>query len=82
MEFLKTIGSISRRAFFGFGITTTAIIVAVRKSSLFETKKKKTARFLTRDGRLVEVDITKLPVRKKTVKKEQLVSWVWKDQKL
>jgi hypothetical protein len=82
MEFLKTLGSVSRRAFLGLGITTVGIVVAIRKSGLFVSRKKKTARFLTRDGRLVEVDLTKLPVKRKVADKQQLISWIWKDQKL
>jgi hypothetical protein len=40
------------------------------------------AKFLTRDGRLVEVPIDKLPLTKVFITKERLVSWIWKHQKL
>jgi hypothetical protein len=82
MEFLSAIGSISRRAFLGIGATTMAVVLTIKKLSFIKAPKKNTARFLTRDGRLVEVDTNRLPFKKKMVGKQQLVSWVWKDRKL
>lgn len=41
-----------------------------------------TARFLTKDGKLVEVDVSKLPAERKTVSNQQLVRWIWKNNKL
>jgi len=40
------------------------------------------AKFLTRDGRLVEIDLDKVPFGKKAITKRELVRWIWKDQKL
>jgi hypothetical protein len=40
------------------------------------------ARFLTHDGKLVEVPLNKLPLKKIAITKDRLVSWIWKQQKL
>jgi len=40
------------------------------------------ATFLTHDGKLVEVPLDKLPLKKVAVTKDRLVSWIWKHQKL
>lgn len=40
------------------------------------------ARFLTHDGKLVEVPLDKLPLKKIAITKDRLVSWIWKQQKL
>ena len=59
------------------GLSTLAIF------KFFGRNKKKTevARFLTQDGRLVEVETQHLPFEKKSVSKNRLMTWVWKNQK-
>lgn len=41
-----------------------------------------TTKFLTQDGKLVQVPIDKLPIAKAIITKDRLVSWIWKHQKL
>ena len=41
-------------------------------------EKKKTAKFLTQDGKLVEIDLDKLPSSKKAATKEDVQNWIKK----
>jgi hypothetical protein len=43
-----------------------------------QPEKKKTAKFLTQDGKLVEIDLDKLPSSKKAATKEDVQSWIKK----
>ena len=71
-----------RRDFLGIGaLAISGLALALRKWPQ-RKKERKTARFLTHDGKLVEVDLNKLPARKTAVTKEKLVSWVWKNNSL
>lgn len=83
MEFLKVPKvNVSRRKFFG----ATALLLgsfAILKRKLFlKSSPTKTAKLLTRDGKLVEVEINKMPKRKRSISNSELASWVWKNQKL
>lgn len=83
MEFLKVPKSnVSRRKFFG----ATAFLIgsfAILKRKLFlKNAPVKTTKLLTRDGKLVEVDLKKIPKGKRPVTNSELASWVWKNQKL
>jgi hypothetical protein len=43
-----------------------------------EIEKKKTAKFLTQDGKLVEIDLDKLPTSRKAATKEDVQTWIKK----
>lgn len=81
MGILKSVTGLSRRKFIGVSALAIGFFTALKNIQLF-TPKRKTAKFLTRDGRLVEVDLSKLPKHKKAINKQQLASWIWKDQTL
>lgn len=75
---------LGRRNFFTLSTLAIAGLVAL-KGKVWpqrEWKIKKTAQFLSHNGRLVEIDLDKVPFTRKRVSKNQLVAWVWKEQKL
>ena len=83
MELLSTRNNNSRRRFLGVSVSVVGILMILQKLQLYKPKKRDTkTRFLTRDGLLVEVDNSKLPVKRKVASKQQLVSWIWKHQKI
>lgn len=84
MEFLKKnmkrfAGS--RRAFLA-GIAALTGSLAILGKIPRKNEQPATARFLTRDGKLVEVSLEKVPLKKIPITKRRLVSWIWRDQKL
>jgi hypothetical protein len=83
MEFLnKASIKTSRRKFL---VVSTALVsgaMVLRNLFVRETKKKGTAKFLTQEGTLVEIDLKNLPSKKRKVDNNELVSWIWKNQKL
>ena len=71
---------ITRRNFVGWGAGILAVLSSV--SLLFarsKDKKKKTVKMLTRDGKLVEVDIKHLQSKVRLASKEEVQTWVWPD---
>ena len=74
--------NVSRRKFFG----ATAFLIgsfAILKRKLFTRNAPiKTTKLLTRDGKLVEVEINKISKGKRPISNTELASWVWKNQKL
>ena len=62
------------------GISLAAVATFLRWKSKPEEKqeKKNTVKFLTQEGRLVEIDVDKLPVAKRKVSKEELQNWIKK----
>jgi hypothetical protein len=73
MEFLK---NQNRRKFLLAGLTLTALWTTLKFWN--KPEEKKSMKFLTEDGKLVEVDINKLPSAKKAVSKAELQNWVSK----
>ncbi|HET9486841.1 MAG TPA: twin-arginine translocation signal domain-containing protein [Chryseosolibacter sp.] len=73
--------SLSRR-FFLAAASAAVGSLAVLKSVWRRKPQPETARFLTRDGKLVEVPLEKLPFNRVAITKDRLVSWIWKHQKL
>lgn len=71
----------SRRNFFGWGAGIVATFAAAR---LFfkggkKTEPPKTAKLLTRDGKLVEVDLEHLRSNVRLASKKEVQNWVWPD---
>ena len=60
------------------GISLAAVATFFRWKSKPEEKQKNTVKFLTQEGRLVEIDVDKLPVAKRKVSKEELQNWIKK----
>jgi hypothetical protein len=71
----------SRRFFLAAASAAFGSLV-VLKNILRRKSQPEAARFLTREGKLVEVPLEKLPFNRVAITKERLVSWIWKHQKL
>jgi hypothetical protein len=65
----------TRRKFFGLMALLAATAVGWRRT--FPRKKSKTTRMLTRDGRLVEIDLQAIPRAKKKARLEEMQTWIW-----
>jgi hypothetical protein len=72
----------SRRHFIIVTSLAAGCMALIRKAWPGLKPASKTTTFLTHDGKLVEVDLPSIPRKKRVVSKKQLVSWIWKDQKL
>lgn len=83
MEFLKVPKiNVSRRKFFGATAFLLGSIAVLKRKLFLKKPSTKTAKFLTRDGKLVEVDLNKMPKGRRSISNSELASWVWKNQKL
>ena len=69
-------GNLSRKKFLFSGLSLAAVATFFKWGS--EPEKKKTAKFLTQDGKLVEIDLDKLPLSRKAASKEDVQSWIKK----
>lgn len=69
-------GNLSRKKFLfsGFSLAALAAFFTWRN----QPEKKKTAKFLTQDGKLVEIDMDKMPTSRKAATKEDLQNWIKK----
>jgi len=71
----------SRKKFLLWGISVLSSLTLLKFISGNKQKKTETIKMLTQDGKLVEVDVKKLPGRKrKKITDEQLKTWVNKKQ--
>ena len=68
--------NISRKKFFLSGLSLAAVVAFFKGGD--QPEKKKTAKFLTQDGKLVEIDLDKLPSSKRTATKEDVQNWIKK----
>ena len=66
----------SRKKFLFSGISLAAVATLFKWGG--EPEKKKTAKFLTQDGKLVEIDLDKLPTSKTAATKEDVQTWIKK----
>jgi hypothetical protein len=68
----------SRRRFLWLGAAVAGTVTIFSGLRIFRTapKKTETAKMLTQDGQLVEVDITKLKKLNKKATKKDLLEWV------
>ena len=71
----------SRRVFILSSAVALAGLSLINRFNPFRQEKTRTAKFLTRDGKLVEVPITIIPKKKEPITKEKLLSWIWKNNK-
>ena len=69
-------GKLSRKKFFLSGLSLAGVAAFFKGEG--QPEKKKTAKFLTQDGKLVEIDLDKLPASKKAASKEDVQQWVKK----
>ena len=42
------------------------------------SKKRKTVKMLSQDGKLVEIPLDKLPAKKRKAEKKEIQTWIWK----
>jgi hypothetical protein len=80
MEFLKRLsfdGNLARKGFIlaGLGLIITTVISKLNPYKK-EPIKPNTLKFLTHDGKLVKIDIDKLPTAKRVVNKAELLNWI------
>jgi hypothetical protein len=68
--------SVSRKKFLFSGLSLAAVAAFFKFGN--QPEKKKTAKFLTQDGKLVEIDLDKLPSVKKAATKEDVQTWIKK----
>lgn len=75
--------NVSRKKFLAWsvGISSLLVVPAFLK---FSYKKKQTAttKMLTQDGRLVEIDVTHIPSKKKKIKSADIHTWISKKTSL
>ena len=74
---------LSRKKFFFSGLSLAAVAALFKWGRHGEKKQEpqlntKTAKFLTQDGKLVEIDLDKLPSNRKTASKEDVQTWIKK----
>ena len=68
----------SRKKFLFSGLSLAAVAAFFKWGNQPELEKKKTVKFLTQDGKLVEIDEDKLPSFKKAATKEEVQNWIKK----
>lgn len=68
--------NLTRKKFLFSGFSMAALAAFFKWEK--QPEKKKTAKFLTQDGKLVEIDLDKLPSSKKAATKEDVQSWIKK----
>jgi hypothetical protein len=66
----------SRKKFLFSGLSLAAVASFFKWGK--EPEKKKTAKFLTQDGKVVEIELDKLPSSKKAATKEDVQNWIKK----
>jgi len=69
-----------RRKFLFAGLSLAAIWASIR--FIKQPEPKKTMKFLTQDGKLVEIDVDKLPQKKEAATKTDIQNWVKKNKQL
>jgi hypothetical protein len=70
-----------RRKFLFAGLSLAALWTTLRFTKKHEPKKT-TIKFLTQDGKLVEIDADKIPAIKQAATKKDIQSWVKKNNSL
>jgi len=72
--------NLSRKKFLFSGLLSGLSLAAV--ATFFklgsQPEKKKTVKFLTQEGKLVEIEVDKLPASKKAATKEDVQNWIKK----
>ena len=69
-----------RRKFLVTGISLAALWATIRFWK--QPEKKKTMKFLTQDGKLVEIDLDRMPGKKVAASKSDIQNWVKKNKSL
>ena len=72
----------TRRNFFSWGAGIVTVLSTIPLFLKKDKRKKKMTRMLTRDGKLVEVDINQLPEKVRLASNKEVQTWVWPDPNL
>ena len=72
----------SRKKFIFLGISAAALVTVFRFFIPGKKKKATTMKMLTQDGKLVEVELSKLSRKGKKIKDEDIHSWVTRKSSL
>jgi hypothetical protein len=70
----------SRKKFILWGAATLSSITVLKFFKTPKKKKTETVKMLTRDGKLVVVNIAVLPTQKKKITNKELQNWIKKDK--
>ncbi|HEY5368469.1 MAG TPA: hypothetical protein VIJ75_05690 [Hanamia sp.] len=70
----------SRKKFILWGAATLSSISVLKFFKAPKKKKTETVKMLTQDGKLVEVNISALPTKKKKITNKELQNWIKKDK--
>ena len=74
---------LERRSFVTLSAMALIALATLKgKLGLRIKRERKKVTLLSQEGKLVTVDQDNLPFTRKRASKAQLVSWIWKDQKL
>lgn len=68
----------NRKNFLLAGLSLTAVATFFKWGRQPQPEKKNTRKFLTQDGKLVEIDVNKLPTTKQVASKEDMQNWIKK----
>jgi len=76
--------TVSRKKFVAWmaAISSSLTVPAILKFSARKKASATTAKMLTQDGKLVEIDIANIPSRKKKIKEAEIHTWVNKKTSL
>jgi hypothetical protein len=66
----------SRKKFIFFGVSTALLLTVFRFFIPEKKKKTKTVKMLTEDGKLVEVDLSKLSSKRKKIRDDEIHTWI------
>jgi hypothetical protein len=68
----------SRKKFIFTGISLAALFTFFKWGSAQAEEKKETVKFLTEDGRLVEIDVKKVPELRQKASNSDVKNWIKK----
>lgn len=79
MEKEKKSPSRRKFLFWGAGLLSGASLFRFAWMSKAREKEEESVKMLTQDGRLVEVDVSRLPSQSRQIKDEELLGWATKN---
>ena len=68
--------SFNRKNFLGWCILAGSTLFGSKLLFFQKKKPPKVARMLTQDGKLVEIDVSKLPVAKQKISDDEIHTWI------
>lgn len=74
----QNIKTSSRKKFLIWGASILSSVTILKFISVDKKKKSETVKMLTQDGKLVEVEVSALPSKKKKITNKELQNWIEK----